>query len=358
MSTTQKSKENLHIRFEVNPELVSERKRHVPDLKAVPDKQIISAECPNKQLVRMQVRKMELERNRFLNQMRRGAILYKFNQRTGSPEKRWFLVDPDGSNLSWTKPETNVFGIKTTKKKNLADALYLTYGKAEGVKGDNVPPWLCFSVVFCEKLGKSWITKEINLGCNTQKQFETWFFGIQSLIPLHHQHKSQAVILWERAIMKVEKIAEKQALKPAKVWQALFESAIRHVKGSNYKSLLRKLVHMNLARLAREAREKGILPGSHGGAGSLLRRNSMNSITNSPRSAPGIDRKRRSRREIYLDSPRRSPRSGNRKLMGLHDLTEKMIHRKTPYIEKKVLSRSNSERKMLSRTGSGFVKES
>jgi len=121
-------------------------------------------------------------------------------------------------------------GIKTRKKKNLADALYLTYGRADDVQ-NTVDTWLCFTIVFCEKVGKSWVTRELSIGCSDQQQLETWFFGIQSLIPLHHQHKTQAYILWERAMMKVDKIADKQGLKPAKVWQALFEGAIRRVKG-------------------------------------------------------------------------------------------------------------------------------
>jgi len=240
-----------------------DRKRppsRLPESKGL--RKIIKGQCPNGQFVRMQVRKTELERNKYLIKMRKGAIFYKFNQRTGLPEERWFIVSPDGGTIRWTKPSTNFLGIKTTKIKNLADALYLTYGNSESVKPQQtieIPTWLCFTIVFCEKTGttsKSWVTREISVACRDQEQFETWFFGIQSLIPLHHQHKSQAYILWERAMMKVESIAFVQRTTPSKVWQTLFENAIRHVKGSSQKFLLRKLVHMNLSRLARQAREK------------------------------------------------------------------------------------------------------
>mmetsp|Transcript_3039 Transcript_3039/g.4677 ORF Transcript_3039/g.4677 Transcript_3039/m.4677 type:complete len:287 (-) Transcript_3039:478-1338(-) len=266
------------VKFAQNPRTVLENKKRSYDGKRSPKKRIIRAQCPNRLLVRMQVRKMELERNRYLIQMRRGAILHKFNPRTGQPEKRWFIVDKDGSTISWTKPTSNIMGIKTRKKKNLADALYLTYGRADDVQ-NTVDTWLCFTIVFCEKVGKSWVTRELSIGCSDQQQLETWFFGIQSLIPLHHQHKTQAYILWERAMMKVDKIADKQGLKPAKVWQALFEGAIRRVKGSNYKSMMRKLVHVNVARLAREARSKGIVVADS--AVPILRK------VSNPASAPG-----------------------------------------------------------------------
>mmetsp|Transcript_21492 Transcript_21492/g.30111 ORF Transcript_21492/g.30111 Transcript_21492/m.30111 type:complete len:346 (-) Transcript_21492:184-1221(-) len=323
------------VKFAKNP--VIETKKRVYDRKKSPEKRIIRSQCPNKLLVRMQIRKTELERNRYLIQMRRGAILHKFNPRTGQPEKRWFIVDREGSTISWTKPTSNIMGIKTRKKKNLADALYLTYGRAGSSQSvQTVDTWLCFTLVFCEKLGKSWVTRELSIGCSDLQQLETWFFGLQSLIPLHHQHKTQAYILWERAMMKVEKIADKQGLKAAKVWQALFEGAIRRVKGSNYKSMMRKLVHVNLARLAREARSKGIVVGDSAVS-------SMRKVSN-PKSASGsprrTDRKGRSLRDVIAESPSRSPRTTNRRLV-THDLTEKMISRR-PYTEKKLFSRTDS----------------
>jgi len=263
MNGAQKSVKRIRFVEDDAADPPPDRKRppsRLPESKGL--RKIIKGKCPNGQFVRMQVRKTELERNKYLIKMRKGAIFYKFNQRTGLPEERWFIVSPDGSSIKWTKPTTNFLGIKTTKTKNLADALYLTYGNSESVKPQQkieIPTWLCFTIVFCEKTGttsKSWVTREVSVACKDQEQFETWFFGIQSLIPLHHQHKSQAYILWERAMMKVESIAFVQQTTPSKVWQTLFENAIRHVKGSSQRFMLRKLVHMNLSRLARQAREE------------------------------------------------------------------------------------------------------
>uniref|UniRef100_A0A7S3YFM4 PH domain-containing protein n=1 Tax=Lotharella globosa TaxID=91324 RepID=A0A7S3YFM4_9EUKA len=334
-----------------------DRKRppsRLPESKGL--RKIIKGQCPNGQFVRMQVRKTELERNKYLIKMRKGAIFYKFNQRTGLPEERWFIVSPDGGTIRWTKPSTNFLGIKTTKIKNLADALYLTYGNSESVKPQQtieIPTWLCFTIVFCEKTGttsKSWVTREISVACRDQEQFETWFFGIQSLIPLHHQHKSQAYILWERAMMKVESIAFVQRTTPSKVWQTLFENAIRHVKGSSQKFLLRKLVHMNLSRLARQAREKdGDTKDSSPPPIKAVTKNANGNSMVSVGSPRIQERKlvgRRSLRDIYQESPRHSPVPGHRKI-GTHDLTERMINRKSPYIEKKAgVSRQSSERQI------------
>mmetsp|Transcript_5139 Transcript_5139/g.9465 ORF Transcript_5139/g.9465 Transcript_5139/m.9465 type:complete len:343 (-) Transcript_5139:282-1310(-) len=288
----------------------------------------------------MQVQKTELERNKYLVKMRKGSILFKIHSRTGLPEKRWFIVSDDGSSLMWTKTSTNMFGIKTKKKRNLADALYLTYGKPE-TASHGLSSWLCFSIVFCEKSGsgKTWITKAINIGCENQQQLETWFFGIQSLIPLHHQHKSQAYVRWERAMMKVECIAELNKQKPAKVWQKLFEDAIRHVKGSNNKFMLRKLVHMNLARLAREARKQSESEATESPK-DRIKALSLDSKRN-PINSTSYVRDGRSPRRV---SPLATPGAKNE---AMHDLTEKMIHRK-PYIEKKIHSRQGS----YSRSGS------
>mmetsp|Transcript_26062 Transcript_26062/g.62778 ORF Transcript_26062/g.62778 Transcript_26062/m.62778 type:complete len:362 (-) Transcript_26062:496-1581(-) len=305
-----------------------QRERH--DLKTSRRRSILRTLCPNRQMVSLHIRKTELEKNKFLMQMKRGSILFKFHQRTGIPERRWFWVSTDGSTLSWTKPHSNIIGLKTRKTKKLADALYLTYGRGENARGD-IDTWLCFTIVFCEKIGKSWVTKEVNIGCEDQEQLETWFFGIQTLIPLHHQHKSHAYILWERAMMKVESIAEKESLKPARVWQALFEGAIRQVKGASHKFMMRKLVHMNLARLAKEAREKGATNAVEGNQAS----SAIPLLKNLNSSSP-MERKRRLLRD-FKDSPRtRSPRGTT------HDLTERMMNRR-PYVEKKVtMSRKNS----------------
>ncbi|GAB5359244.1 hypothetical protein AAMO2058_000527600 [Amorphochlora amoebiformis] len=323
-----------HVRFSDEP--MSAASPAPPDTKkrpasrahtTAPKKKIISDACPNAQYVRMQLVKTDLERNKFLRRMGKGAILYKFNSRTGVPEKRWFIVSPDGSTLSWTKPTRGVLGVKTTKRENLADALYLTYGCAENAKPGDVPAWLCFSIIFCEKSGSgnTWVTKEINVGCRDQNQLETWFFGIQTLIPLHHQHKSTAYVLWERAMMKVESMADEKKSEPAEIWRQLFEDAIRHVKGSSYKFIRRRLVHMNLARLVREVRSKSIDLG-----------NQMGVVSNAQRSPRGLSpRTDRKRRLFSGDNVRLSPASTPRRLATAHDLTERMINRK-PYVEKKV----------------------
>jgi len=122
-------------------------------------------------------------------------------------------------------------------------------------------------------------------------------------------------------MMKVENIAERNNSEPAKVWQQLFEEAIRHVKGSSFRFLQRRLVHMNLARLAREARKK------------------QDSIVPILEVAPSIDTK-----EYFTEaaSPRSkgslSPSAAHRGLATRvsHDLTERMIRRQ-PYLEKKVI---------------------
>uniref|UniRef100_A0A7S2TZ95 PH domain-containing protein n=1 Tax=Lotharella oceanica TaxID=641309 RepID=A0A7S2TZ95_9EUKA len=361
MNGAQKSVKRIRFVEDDAADPPPDRKRppsRLPESKGL--RKIIKGKCPNGQFVRMQVRKTELERNKYLIKMRKGAIFYKFNQRTGLPEERWFIVSPDGSSIKWTKPTTNFLGIKTTKTKNLADALYLTYGNSESVKPQQkieIPTWLCFTIVFCEKTGttsKSWVTREVSVACKDQEQFETWFFGIQSLIPLHHQHKSQAYILWERAMMKVESIAFVQQTTPSKVWQTLFENAIRHVKGSSQRFMLRKLVHMNLSRLARQAREeetdtKDSSPPPIKAATTHPNGSSMPSDGTLSPGQPTQEKKltgRRSLRDLYQESPRHSPVPGHRRI-GTHDLTERMINRKSPYVEKKVgssVSRQASER--------------
>ena len=260
------STERRHVRFN-DEKLVNiaspEDPRREPDLQKTPTKKLIKeAKGDTSARARAALKRSELLRNRYKRELQKGTIMYKFDAKTGDPQKRWFYVNADGTKLSWTKTTTNMFGIKTTKTLNLADALYLTYGRINEAKtrsGVRIAPWLCFSVVFCERGGKGlrdWKTKPIHLGCTSLNQLHAWFFGIQSLIPLYHQLKTRAHVIWERTMMKVEKMAMDRDVQPAGIWKSLFEDAIRDVHNYTKVFMLRKIVAMNLSRVARTERQE------------------------------------------------------------------------------------------------------
>eukprot|EP00462_Mataza_sp_D1_P007786 CAMPEP_0175124250 /NCGR_PEP_ID=MMETSP0087-20121206/2680_1 /TAXON_ID=136419 /ORGANISM="Unknown Unknown, Strain D1" /LENGTH=816 /DNA_ID=CAMNT_0016406003 /DNA_START=90 /DNA_END=2540 /DNA_ORIENTATION=+ len=130
----------------------------------------------------------------------------------GEVEERWFSLSKDGSDLVWEKQWQKKYRNKKTgftnrfipdpRKKPLAEAEFIHFGfdhersKFQFYLPAHIPPWLCFSIVFKPAALEQQVCLDII--CKDEAQLETWLFGLQASMVLHHDALSRAQLRWKR----------------------------------------------------------------------------------------------------------------------------------------------------------------
>jgi hypothetical protein len=168
---------------------------------------------------RQYIRALEAEKARCMEVMLAGTVMLKYNSK-GKPDARFVRISPDGTELIWSKT-----GLPRTRSRrfNLACVRGIVFGpntiRFLRFDWENSKPWMCFSLV-CEN-------RTVDLCMENERDFVTWYLGLQHLIPLPTSAQTRGSLLWTRAIYKVSQRAYKGKTTQLNVWMDLFYQAKR-----------------------------------------------------------------------------------------------------------------------------------
>lgn len=129
----------------------------------------------------------------YVAQIAKGSWVTKYNQR-GKPTKRWFSLSSDHSELLWASGKRN---IKRRRRVNLTDLIDIIPGKGfPRFAYSEVPSWLCVTLIFT--------TRHMHLSFANIDLYMAWFLGLQSLAPMSQCDMTRGMLIWYRAIWKLD----------------------------------------------------------------------------------------------------------------------------------------------------------
>jgi hypothetical protein len=201
---------------------------------SLPAKSALKPLCRMSQQELELIRKREMNRMVLINRLRDGAKLRKYSSKKGEAAYRYFYVSSDGTELLWCK--SRHFTKFTSSKIILASVKQIIMGpRTQGFKNfewKQENAWLCFSLIS--------ESRNVDIQCGSKDEFDTWFFGLQHLVPLSHKFFNRAQVNWRRVLFKTAKASLLCEIPIDDVWHQIVE----YTRSKEEKSIDPKLIDL------------------------------------------------------------------------------------------------------------------